>query len=130
MGFGDDILKDYKKIEAKRDRAIKSAVVNLRSDLIKASPVGNPDLWNVPYKPKGYSGGELRISWEQPKQIGKRKWVITNIAPHAPIIDGGRREVPTKGGGKKWIGSTQLKEGFGDIVADTEKELKRVFKSW
>lgn len=113
MSFGSDLGKEFDKIkEIKLDRSIRSTIVNLRSDLIEASPVDS---------------GELRTSWEQPEQVGRYKWVIRNIAPHALIIDGGRREVPLKnGGGNKMVGSEQLPTGFGDIVDENKKQLQKV----
>jgi len=112
MGFGDDIGKEFAKIEKKRDHLIKSATVNLRSDLIEVSPEDQ---------------GELKASWEQPKQIGKYKWVITNIAPHALIIDDGRRPVHINGK-DKWVGSERLPYGYSPTIEITEKALDKEFK--
>ena len=126
MSFGDEIGKEFEKINKKRDRVIKSATVNLAGDLIEGTPVGNPDNWKVPRAPKGYTGGELKHSWQPPKQLGRAKYVITNIAPHALVIDGGRREVPTANGLKE-IGSKQLVDGFKPIIKKTEKKIERAF---
>lgn len=112
MGFGDDIGKEFEKIEKKRDHLIKSAVVNLRSDLIEVSPEDK---------------GELKASWEQPKEVGKGKWIITNIAPHAQVIDDGRRQVPINGV-ERWVGSERLPHGFSPTIEVTEKALAKEFK--
>ena len=61
MSFSGDIQKEFKKIEKRRDRLLKSASLNLYSDLVEVSPVDT---------------GELRISWQLPKKIGKNKYVI------------------------------------------------------
>jgi len=110
MSFGDDIGKEFGKIDKNADTLIRSAVVNLQGDLVEASPVDS---------------GELRLSWEQPKKSGNA-WVITNIAPHAIVIDGGRREIPINGKAV-WVGSEQLPDGFAPIVDATKRELQKRF---
>lgn len=113
MSFSDQIGKEFDELREKRlDHTVKSATVNLYSDLVKASPVDT---------------GELKASWQTPEQMGKRKFVIRNIAPHAQIIDGGYRKVPTQDGGEKSVGSRELKNGFGPIIEQTEKALQRKF---
>jgi len=112
MSFGDDIGREFEAINKKRDRIIKSAALNLHGDLVSASPVDS---------------GELKQSWQLPRQISKTKWIITNIAPHAIIIDGGRRFVPTENGQKE-IGSEQLSKGFSPIIEITEKALTRALR--
>lgn len=112
MGFGDDIGKEFNKVrEARLDLTVKSAVVNLYSDLVEASPVDT---------------GELKASWQPPEQVGKRKWVVRNIAPHATVIDDGLRKVPVNGKQKE-VGSPQLPYGFSPIIEITEKELQKRF---
>lgn len=112
MSFGDDIGKEFDHLkEVRLDRTVKSAVLNLRSDLIEASPVDT---------------GELKGSWEQPEQISKRKWVIRNIAPHASVINDGLRKIPVNGKERE-VGSPQLPYGFGPVIEITEKALQRTF---
>jgi len=115
MSFGDDIGREFEAINKKRDRIIKSAALNLHGDLVSASPVAL------------VKGGELKQSWQLPRQISRTKWIITNIAPHAIIIDGGRRFVPTANGQKE-IGSEQLSKGFSPIIEITEKALTRALR--
>ena len=112
MGFGDEIGKEFDKVrELKLDRVVKSATVNLRSDLIEASPVDT---------------GELKGSWEQPIQTGKIKWVIRNIAPHATVINDGLR-VMTVNDKNREVGSPQLPYGFSPVIEITEKALQKEF---
>lgn len=112
MGFGSDIGKEFDKVrELRLDHTVKSAVVNLRSELIESSPVDT---------------GELKGSWEQPIQTGPRKWVVRNIAPHAVVINDGLRRVPVNGVHKE-VGSAQLPYGFGPIIDRTKKELQKRF---
>jgi len=109
VSFGDDIGKEFSKINRKRDRTIKSAALNLYGDLIVASPVDT---------------GELKRSWQLPLKRGRYTWAITNIAPHAIVIDGGIRPIPMNGK-LKIVGSQQLPWGFSPIVKKTEKALQK-----
>ncbi len=112
MSFGSDIGKEFDKVkEARLDHTLRSAVVNLYSDLVESSPVDS---------------GELKASWQPPKEVGKRRYVIRNIAPHAYVIDGGRRPVQIRGN-EVMVGSDQLPKGFSPIVEITEKALQRKF---
>lgn len=113
MSFGGSIGKEFEKINKRRDKIIASASLNLYGDLVEVSPVDT---------------GELRISWQLPKKIGRAKYVITNIAPHALVIDGGIRRVPVAGGGEEVIGSWQLPKGFKPTIKKTEKALEKAFK--
>ena len=113
MSFGDDIGKEFEEKALKRvEHTVKSASLNLQGDLVEASPVDT---------------GELRISWQMPERLDRFKWKIANIAPHAEIIDGGRRMV-TVDGKQKEIGSHQLPYGFRPIIDETEQALQKEFK--
>lgn len=111
MSFGDEIDKEFKALLKKRDRLVKSASLNLFNNLVKVSPSDT---------------GELRKSWQLPERMGTLSWRITNIAPHAIIIDGGRREVVVNGKMKE-IGSKQLEDGFKPTVDETKKKLQKEF---
>jgi hypothetical protein len=60
--FAKESLTDARKV---RNRAVMSLV----SDIVKNTPVGDPDLWNIPegwrarIKASGYQGGTLRANW-------------------------------------------------------------------
>lgn len=84
-----------------RDEAVRTGVLELHNELQLVSPVDT---------------GELRESWQPPKQVNPFTWEIRNPAPHAYIIDGGRRQVPTKLGNMKWIGSKKLPHGYQPTV--------------
>lgn len=129
MAFSDDIKKEFAQILKKRDNVVKTGAVSLFGDLVENSPVGE----NVPSRPwirnpnkmtKSYQGGELRDSWQPPERLGLLNWRISNIAPHAYVIDGGRRQAIVKGT-MKWIGSEQLPKGFQPIVDKFEPKLQR-----
>ena len=109
MGFSDDIDNEFNAILSARDKLATSSALNLHSDLVEASPVDE---------------GELRASWQLPKKTGLRSWIISNTAPHAIPIDGGRREVIVNGT-SRMIGSDQLKDGFDPIVRITEKQIQK-----
>ena len=109
MGFSDDLKKEFEAIQKKRDVAVKTGAVSLFGDLQVHTPVDT---------------GELRDSWQPPEKLGVLNWRISNIAPHAYVIDGGRRQA-TVGGTVKWVGSEQLPKGFQPIIDEFEPKLQR-----
>lgn len=109
MAFSDDLKKEFKAIQKKRDVVVKTGAVSLFGDLQVNSPVDT---------------GELRDSWQPPERLGLLNWRISNIAPHAYVIDGGRRQAIVKGT-MKWIGSEQLPKGFQPIIDKFEPKLQR-----
>lgn len=129
VSFSDDINKEFASILSKRDLVVKTGAVSLFGDLQVNSPVGE----NIPSRPwlnnpnkmtKPYKGGELRDSWQPPQKLGVLNWRISNIAPHAYVIDGGRRQAVVSGV-TKWIGSEQLPNGFDPIIKAFEPKLQR-----
>ena len=68
--------------------------------------------------------GELRDSWQPPERLGLLNWRISNIAPHAYVIDGGRRQAMVNGT-IRWVGSEQLPKGFQPIIDEFEPKLQR-----
>lgn len=112
MSFSSDLEKEIAELARKRNLVLKQTAVKLFGDLREGSPVDS---------------GELRTSWQPPIEISTMTFMIANIAPHALIIDGGRRQVPFNGG-VKWIGSEQLPNGFKPIVDRAEQTLNRELK--
>lgn len=108
VAFSDDINKEFAVILKKRDRVVKTGAVSLFGDLQVSTPVDT---------------GELRDSWQPPDRLGLLNWRISNIAPYAEIIDGGRREAMVNGT-IKWVGSEQLPNGFDPIVKAFEPKLQ------
>ena len=49
--------------EDKAAKAVRAAAIQTFSDIIAATPVGNPTYWKST-APKGYSGGSLRGNWQ------------------------------------------------------------------
>lgn len=109
MGFSDDINKEFAQILKKRDNVVKTGAVSLFGDLEENTPVDT---------------GELRDSWQAPEKLGLLNWRISNIAPYAYIIDGGRRQAVVNGV-TKWIGSEQLPNGFDPVIKAFEPKLQR-----
>lgn len=109
MGVSDDIMREFEAIKEKRDSVVGSAAFNLQSDLVQASPVDT---------------GELRQSW-QPASPVTNGWEIRNIAPHALVIDGGRRVDPDG----KTRGSEQLPYGYQPIIEEADRELTKQLKA-
>lgn len=109
VSFSDDINKEFNNILNKRDLVVKTGAVSLFGDLEVNTPVDS---------------GELRDSWQPPQKLGVLNWRISNIAPHAYVIDGGRRQAVVNGV-TKWIGSEQLPNGFDPIIKAFEPKLQR-----
>jgi hypothetical protein len=98
-----EIEKEFSNILKKRDVAVRRGALRLYDRLVFASPVDT---------------GELKQSWQAPIQI-VGGWQVYNIAPHAIIIDGGRRNL-----NGEVVGSEQLPLGFTPIVDEVGKELQ------
>ena len=109
MGFSDDLKKEFEAIQKKRDVVVKNGAVSLFGDLQVNTPVDT---------------GELRDSWQAPERITPLNWRISNIAPYAYVIDGGRRQAVVNGV-TKWIGSEQLPNGFDPVIKAFEPKLQR-----
>jgi len=109
MGFADDIGNEFDAILSKRNEVVATGALDMHSAVVKASPEDT---------------GELKRSWELPKEIRSNVWRVGNYAPHSIIIDGGRRKVPYSGGMKD-IGSERLKDGYTPIIKRVEKHIQK-----
>lgn len=109
MAFDDDIKKEYNNIRQRQGIKLRQGAISLYGELIEATPVDT---------------GELRDSWQPPEKLGVLNWRISNIAPHAYIIDGGRRQASINGT-VKWVGSEQLPKGYQPIIDAFEPKLQR-----
>ncbi len=112
MAVGKELEAEIEALRKKRDDVVRSHAIGLKAKLAIISPVDT---------------GELRRSWNEPTPIPKG-WRITNHAPHAVIIDGGRRTIKTKKGNPKTIGSEFLPKGYKPHVKQSNKELNEKLK--
>lgn len=65
MSFSLDLSKALDNIKEDVDKVMRGTLTQLSVNIIKATPVGNPDLWSeasLP-APAGYVGGTLRGGW-------------------------------------------------------------------
>lgn len=67
---------------------MNKAVRKLWAEIKKATPRGNPRLWNPPYWPKGYVPGDLKKAWKMSK-LNIYHYVIYNELPYAHRIETG-----------------------------------------
>lgn len=109
MTFEQQIEAEHKRILAQRDEAVKEASLDMYSSVVEASPVDS---------------GELRTSWQTPEKIPDG-YIVSNIAPHAYIIDGGRR----LDGDGVVRGSEQLPDGYKPIIKEVEARLNKRLKA-
>jgi hypothetical protein len=59
--FALDLSKAIDKAKDQAELIVKKIVIELFSEVVEMSPVGNPDLWKYPKK--GYVGGRFRANW-------------------------------------------------------------------
>ena len=69
MTFSSDIKEFAEKTKTDIADVKKYAAIKIFTDIVKATPVGNPDYWQEvngkPRKaPPGYTGGRLRGNWQ------------------------------------------------------------------
>lgn len=63
MSFESDMRKAGMKITGAVDKTIQGAAIELFSEIVRRTPVGNPTLWKGD-APAGYVGGRLRGNWQ------------------------------------------------------------------
>lgn len=61
--FALDISKWVDKVEENLDQALRLIAINMGTEIVLMSPVGNPDLWKSK-PPPGYVGGRFRGNWQ------------------------------------------------------------------
>lgn len=69
MSFAQDIKKFSRQADTRINEVRKATAIELFSNIIRATPVGNVDLWDIDdawkarIKASGYKGGRLRGNW-------------------------------------------------------------------
>ena len=67
MSNGNDFLQSINafvdRAKANSELVVKKACVEILQDIIRMSPVGQPELWQG-YAPNGYVGGRFRGNWQ------------------------------------------------------------------
>lgn len=59
--FSLDVSKWVEKAKGRADKVVRSVCLDLHTQIVMKSPVGNPDKWKRPVK--GYVGGRFRNNW-------------------------------------------------------------------
>jgi len=62
-GWSIDLDKYAAKTIEKTERVLRKTALEIFKRIIMRTPVGNPAIWQVARKPKGYVGGRLRNNW-------------------------------------------------------------------
>ena len=60
--FGDQLHSFSRSTGIRFDKIVRKVCLDLTRDIVKLTPVGNPDLWKHP-APPGYTGGMARSNW-------------------------------------------------------------------
>lgn len=63
MTFKQQFDKSIKATNVAIEKAIRGAAIEMFSEIVKRTPVGNPSLWKD-RAPAGYIGGRLRGNWQ------------------------------------------------------------------
>lgn len=63
MGFKDDMKRAERKINEAAEKTMRGAALEIFSEIVRRTPVGNPALWDSK-PPVGYAGGTLRGNWQ------------------------------------------------------------------
>ena len=61
--FANQVRRFSEKTKAKMDKAVRKITLDVFSNVILMSPVGNPSTWKNP-PPPGYLGGRFRGNWQ------------------------------------------------------------------
>lgn len=61
--FAEQIRAWTDKAKERPEVVIRQFMVNLTTELLTRTPVGDPSLWKRKTPPKGYVGGALRANW-------------------------------------------------------------------
>lgn len=64
MSLDRDMRRAVRGIEADMTEFVSALNIKFFTSIIRDTPVGNPDRWNVRYKPTDYVGGRLRGNWQ------------------------------------------------------------------
>lgn len=119
------LTEELDQILLKKDRVVEQIAVEMLGVAQRQTPVGNPSLWKVNqdrkdgkiWRPTGYSGGNLKQSWELFKT--KSGWVVSNSANYASIALA--VHIPN---GKNAQGSSQFPEGIDPHIRNMGRELE------
>lgn len=61
--FAAEVKAWAEKAKARPETTIRQFMVNLTTELLERTPVGDPSLWKKKTPPPGYVGGALRANW-------------------------------------------------------------------
>ena len=90
---------------------IEETALAILSNVVRATPVGDPKLWRNPNSaPEGYVGGHAR-----------RNWLVTTLRPGNTV-----KGVEGRGGGEAAATSEAIREGEDKIEA-AKTSLRRVY---
>lgn len=73
MGFGMDLKAFAAKAKGNADLVVRKVVIDMGTEIVSRSPVGDPTHWDADFKSvmaaqgwsyKGYVGGRFRANWQ------------------------------------------------------------------
>ncbi len=63
MTFASDLARIVNKTIRNNELIVKKIVIDMGTELVMRTPVGNPSIWQGP-APAGYVGGRARANWQ------------------------------------------------------------------
>lgn len=88
----NDLKKAEKKIQEAIEKSMRGACIELFSEIVRKTPVGNPLLWKNPAA-KGYIGGTLRGNWQASLRSPETSTVDTTDETGSHTISQGASKV-------------------------------------
>lgn len=83
----NEIVNEFAgKSKAKVERGVKKAVIKTFAEIIKTTPVGNPDLWKSKKKPIGYVGGRARNNWIIDSEVNRSIQLDPDKSKGSPYV--------------------------------------------
>ena len=116
MSFAEEVQRFIDRTNMRANTVVKRVILSIGREVIRKSPVGNPDLWVSP-APPGYVGGRFKGNWQLgvgvapegtvdihdedgggtlahialqiPEQAAGKVYYITNNMPYAQALEDG-----------------------------------------
>ena len=104
MRFSLDIKKFAEKVEQNINDVRRGVALDIFSNIVMRTPVGDPKYWKSEYKPKGYIGGTLRGNWQiSINVVNSTRLTAPDKSGNRTIAEGSRHINAATGDNTIWI---------------------------
>lgn len=90
-----DALEIVQSLNTEVEEDVQKTALAVLRNVVIATPVGDPTLWQIPIAPPGYVGGHARRNWNV--SIGSPKDEVKGIAGKGPGKAGAQQEAIAEG---------------------------------